>query len=214
MSDHRGGTMHRMMALSIVALLSSALPAAAQDRSNEKYAAGDVGGKNYPKRDDSRLVRIPAGTNISVTVNEEIPVERHRFGDTFDAKVTRDVVVKGKVVIPAGAPAKVKLVESSEKANAASVRLSDVQVNGKMRDVTGSDARADTEKSGLSTGEKTAVGAAAGAVVGAVTGAGVVEGAVVGAGGGLAWGLLSDRGEKIDDGTTLRFELEDELQTN
>ena len=56
--------------------------------------------------------------------------------------------------------------------------------------------------------------AAAGAVVGAVTGAGVLEGAVVGAGGGLAWGLLTDQGRKIDDGTTLRFELEDELEVN
>jgi hypothetical protein len=206
--------MHRMMALSLLALLGGTMPVAAQDRSNDKVAAGgEVGDKNYRKRDDSRVVRIPPGTNIPVTLNEEVPIERDRFGDTFDAKVARDVVVKGKVVIPAGAPAKVKLVESSEKANAATVRLSDVEVKGEMRDVTGSDARADTEKSGLSTGEKTAVGAAAGAVVGAVTGAGVLEGAVVGAGGGLAWGLLSDRGQKIDDGTTLRFELEDELDT-
>jgi hypothetical protein len=146
-----------------------------------------------------------------VTLNEDITVARDHFGDTFDAMVARDVVVNGKVAIPAGAPAKVKLVESSEKAGAATVRLSDVEVNGEMRDVTSSDARADTEKSGLNTGQKTAVGAAAGAVVGAVTGVGVLEGAVVGAGGGLAWGLLSDQGRKIDDGTTLRFELEDDL---
>jgi len=205
--------MNRMIALSLVALVGTGVPAVAQERGNDnKYAAGgEFKDKEYRNRDESRVRRIPPGTNIPVTLNEEIPIERDRFGDTFDAKVSRDVVVNGKVAIPAGAPAKVKLVESSEKANAATVRLSDVQVNGEMRDVTGSDARADTEKSGMSTGEKTAVGAAAGAVVGAVTGAGVLEGAVVGAGGGLAWGLLSDRGSKIDDGTTLRFELEDEL---
>ena len=204
--------MNRMFALSLVVLIGTAVPAVAQDRSNDKFAAGgEFKDKDYRKRDDAQVRRIPAGTNIPVTLNEEIPIERDRFGDTFDAKVARDVVVNGKVVIPAGSPAKVKLVESSEKANAATVRLSDVRVNGQMRDVAVSDARADTEKSGMSTGEKTAVGAAAGAVVGAVTGAGVLEGAVVGAGGGLAWGLLSDRGSKIDDGTTLRFELEDEL---
>ena len=202
--------MHRMMAVSLAALLGTALTAAAQDRQNHKVAAGGEYGA-YRERDDAQLRRIPMGTDIPVTLTEDVPIDRDHFGDTFDAKVTRDVVSKGKVVIPAGAPAKVKLVESSEKANAATVRLSDVQVNGEMRDVTVSDARADTEKSGLSTGEKTAVGAAAGAVVGAVTGAGLLEGAVVGAGGGLAWGLLTDRGQKIDDGTTLRFELEDEL---
>ena len=205
--------MNRMIALTLVALVGTGVPAVAQERGNEKYAAGaELKDKDYRARDDSRVRHIPPGTNIPVTLKEDVPIERDRFGDTFDAKVARDVVVNGKVVIPAGAPAKVKLVESSEKAHAATVRLSDVQVNGEMRDVTGSDAQADTEKSGLSTGEKTAVGAAAGAVVGAVTGAGVLEGAVVGAGGGLAWGLLSDRGNKIDDGTTLKFELEDELE--
>jgi len=206
---NRGGTMHRMMAVSLAMLLGT-LPAAAQARQNDKVADRGEYGTNG-QRDDVQLRRIPTGTDIPVTLTEDVPIDRDHFGDTFDAKVTRDVVSKGKVVIPAGAPAKVKLVESSEKANAATVRLSDVQVNGEMRDVTGSDARADTEKSGLSTGEKAAVGAAAGAVVGAVTGAGLLEGAVVGAGGGLAWGLLTDRGRKIDDGTTLRFELEDEL---
>jgi hypothetical protein len=207
--------MHRMMALSLVALLGTAVPLAAQDRSNDKYAAGgDFGDKDNRAREAGALRRIPPGTNIPVTLDEDVAIARDHFGDTFDAKVARDVVVKGKVVIPAGAPAKVKLVESSEKANAATVRLSDVEVNGAMRDVTSSDARADTEKSGLNTGQKTAVGAAAGAVVGAVTGAGVLEGAVVGAGGGLAWGLLTDQGRKIDDGTTLRFELEDDLDLN
>jgi hypothetical protein len=202
--------MHRMMAVSLAALLGTALTATAQDRQNDQVAGrGEYEASR--KRDDAQLRRIPTGTDISVTLTEDVPIDRDHFGDTFDAKVTRDVVSKGKVVIAAGAPAKVKLVESSEKANAATVRLSDVEVNGEMRDVTGSDARADTENSGLSTGEKTAVGAAAGAVVGAVTGAGLLEGAVVGAGGGLAWGLLTDRGQKIDDGTALRFELEDEL---
>jgi hypothetical protein len=72
-------------------------------------------------------------------------------------------------------------------------------------------AQADSDKSGLSTGEKTAAGAAAGAVIGAVTGAGVLEGAVVGAGGGLAWGLLKDEGRAVPDDTQLQFSLEEEL---
>ena len=91
------------------------------------------------------------------------------------------------------------------------MRLTKVHVDGEMRRVSADAAKADTEKSGLSTGKKTAVGAAAGAVVGAVTGAGVLEGAVVGAGGGLAWGLLDDREQQIDDDTPLRFSLEKDL---
>lgn len=208
--------MNRILGRSLAALMGVGIlagsPAAAQQRTNDSYSVAENRDepRNFEARKESR-VRIPAGTDIAVTLEDKIPVERDRIGDTFDARVERDVLVGGEVAIPAGAPARVKLVESSERSNAASLRLSEIEVNGEMRQVEVSDARADTERSGMSTGERTAVGAAAGAVVGAVTGVGVLEGAVVGAGGGLAWGLLSDRGREIDDGTTLRFELQEEL---
>ncbi len=153
---------------------------------------------------------IPSGTDIPITVDENIPVQRDRFGEGFDAHVTRDVVVNGKVVIPQGAPAEVKLVESAEKSEAASLRLSKIRVDGKMHDVSTTNAKTDTEKSGLDMKERTAVGAAAGAVIGAVTGAGVLKGAIIGAGGGLAWSLL-DKDRQVDEGTPVRFSLEEAL---
>jgi hypothetical protein len=218
--------MHRILSLSLATLAGTAFlagsPATAQERDRDRdrdrgrYSVAD-NDDNVRERRDFRA-RIPSGTAIPVTLDEEVPVDRDNFGETFDAHVDRDVVVRGDVAIPAGAPAKVKLVESSEKSDAATLRLSEVEVNGEMRSVAVSDAKADAGSEqggveGLSTGEKTAAGAVAGAVVGAVTGAGVLEGAVVGAGGGLAWGLLSGRQQEIDDGTTLRFELEEELET-
>jgi hypothetical protein len=157
------------------------------------------------------VLTIPKGTPIPVTLDEDIPIESDRIGDSFEAHVTRDVVVEGDVVIAAGSPAEVKLVKSESDQNAATLRLAKVNVDGDMRSVSADVAKPDTDESGLGTGEKTAVGAAAGAVVGAVTGAGVLEGAVVGAGGGLAWGLLDERGTEINDGTPLRFSLEEKL---
>jgi hypothetical protein len=154
---------------------------------------------------------IPRGTDIPVTVDEDIPIAKDRFGETFEAHVTRDVVLNGKVVIPQGAPAKVKLVESGEKSDAATLRLSKIRLDGEMLEVSTDNARADTEKSGLGTKEKTAVGAAAGAVVGAVTGAGVLKGAIVGAGGGLAWSLL-DKDREVEEGTPVRFSLQEEVK--
>jgi hypothetical protein len=154
---------------------------------------------------------IPEGTDIPVTVDENIPITRERFGESFEAHVTRDVVLNGKVVIPEGAPAEVKLVESPEKSDAATLRLSKIRLDGEMREVTTDAAEADSEKSGLDTKERTAVGAAAGAVVGAVTGAGVVKGAIVGAGGGLAWSLL-DKDRQVDEGTPVQFSLEEEVR--
>jgi hypothetical protein len=158
------------------------------------------------------ILTIPKGTDIPVTLDEDVPIERARVGDSFEAHVTRDVVVEGEVVIAAGSPAEVKLVKSEEKADAATLRLSKVNVDGESRGVSADVARADTDESGLNTAEKTAVGAAAGVVVGAVTGAGVLEGAIVGAGGGLAWGLLDQTDRQVKDGTPLRFSLKKDLE--
>lgn len=158
----------------------------------------------------STVLTIPKGTDIPVTLDEDIPIESDRVGDTFEARVTRDVKVNGEVVIVAGSPAEVKLVKSPDKSDAATLRLTKVHVDGDMRRVSTDVAKADTDGPSFSTAEKTAVGAAAGAVVGAVTGAGVLEGALVGAGGGLAWGLL-DNDKRVKDDTPLRFSLEKDL---
>jgi hypothetical protein len=184
-------------------------PAAAQGRPQDTYALAEAAAV--------AKIEVPAGTPIPVELDEEIPIDKDRMGDVFNAHVTRDVKVNGQVAIPAGANAKVRLTESREKAGAATLRLTEVEIHRDLHQVSATDAKADTEDSGLSgmsTGKKTAVGAAAGAVVGAVTGAGVLEGAVVGAGGGLAWGLLSDRDRKIDDGTKVRFELDRRLNVD
>ena len=157
------------------------------------------------------ILTIPRGTEIPITLDEEVPIERERMGDTFEAHVTRDVVVDGEVAIAAGSPAEVELVESPDRKGAATLRLSRINLNGDARNVSTDVAEADTDESGLGTAEKTAVGAAAGAVVGAVTGAGVLEGAIVGAGGGLAWGLLDERGREVPDDTRLSFSLDEEL---
>jgi hypothetical protein len=190
-------------------------PATAQGRPTDAYVLADVPLRMSASTADR--IDIPAGTSIPVEVDEEIPIDKNRMGEEFAAHVKRDVVVNGETVIPAGAKAKVKLAESQEQKDAATLRLTEVEVGGDMHQVSVGDAKADTEDRGLngmSTGKKAAIGAAAGAVVGAVTGAGVIEGAVVGAGGGLAWGLLSDRDKKIDDGTTVRFELDRRLDVN
>jgi hypothetical protein len=192
-------------------------PVAAQGRPQDSYALADAPIPAPRAAVTLARVDIPAGTPIPVQLDQEVPLDKNRIGDTFEAHVTRDVKVNGEVVIPSGANAKVRLTESREKSDAATLRLTEVEIHRDLHQVTATDAKADTEAdqsglNGMSTGKKTAVGAAAGAVVGAVTGAGVLEGAVVGAGGGLAWGLLTDNHDrKIDDGTDVRFELERQL---
>src|SRR5512134_431533 len=185
-----------LMALAAAGTLT---PASAQSRDGQAVARRQV---FRTVEWDQRAPEIPRGTDIPVTLDEDIPVTRDKIGDTFEGHITRDVTVDGDVVLVSGAPVELKLVESSDRAGAATIRLNKVHVNGDMRRVEADVAKADTDESGLSTVEKTAIGAGAGAIVGAVTGAGVLEGAVVGAGGGLAWGLLDgDRAREVEDDT-------------
>ena len=195
-------------------------PAAAQGRPQDSYALADAPIPVAREAVAVARIEVPAGTAIPVELDEEIPIEKDRMGDVFNAHVSRDVKVNGEVAIPAGSEARVRLTESREKSDAATLRLAEVEIHRDLQQVSATDAKADSGNddsglNGMSTGKKTAVGAAAGAVVGAVTGAGVLEGAVVGAGGGLAWGLLTDNHDKkIDDGTDLRFELERRLDVD
>jgi hypothetical protein len=155
---------------------------------------------------------IPSGTDIPVTIDENIPVTRDRIGDTFQGHITRDVKVGDRVALVADTPVEVKLVEQTGGPKAATLRLVKVNVNGDMRRVQADVAKADTDERGMGTAKKTGVGAAAGAIVGAVTGVGVLKGAIVGAGGGLAWGLLDgNETREVKDDTPLRFSLERDL---
>jgi len=165
------------------------------------------------RADRSSFAAIPAGTDIPVTLSQDVTINEKNIGQTFEAQVTRDVIVDGDVAIRQGAPAQVRLVRNEKNQDQATLRLSGVQIGGEMRTVTTESARADTEKDRAGTAKKTGIGAAAGAVIGAVTGVGVVKGAVLGAGGGLAWGLLSGRDREVNNGTQLEFELSESVNT-
>lgn len=152
---------------------------------------------------------IPPGTDIPVTIDENIALKRDQIGKTFPAHITRDVVVNGAVAIPAGAPAEVALIESQDTPGAASFRVARISIGGRMRPVRTDVAHGDATRSGMSTGKKTGIGALAGGVIGLVTGggSGLLKGAVVGAGGGLAWGLLDKGTTQVKADTPLAFTL-------
>jgi hypothetical protein len=157
---------------------------------------------------------IPPGTDIPVTLDENVTVKRDAIGNTFSAHITRDLKVNGAVAVPAGAPAEVALVESEDGPGAASFRLVRISIDGRMRPVRTDVARTDAEHQGRSTGQKTGIGAVAGGVLGLVTGgaSGLLRGAAVGAGGGLAWGLLDHGSHRVEQGSPLLFSLRDPVR--
>ncbi len=194
--------MKRTIGAALAALAASGAFSIATAQSQDGRV--DVAQRDF-EATDRTAPRVPSGTDIPVTLDEDIPVTRDHIGDTFGGHITRDVKVNGVVALVADTPVEVKLVEQANDAKAATIRLVKVNVNGDVRRVHTDVAKADADEAGMSTAKKTAVGA--------VTGVGVLKGAIVGAGGGLAWGLLDgDQAREVKDDTPLRFSLERDLE--
>ena len=134
---------------------------------------------------------IPAGTHISVRVGQEISSGTAKVGDRFDATLARDLVVGGKTIARAGAPArgKVTLAKSSGRLQAPgqiSIRLTSVQVEGKTVPVSTGSYHLEGKSHAKSNATKIGGGAVVGALIGGIAGGG--KGAAIGAGAGGAAG--------------------------
>ena len=134
---------------------------------------------------------VPAGTAITVTIDQSISSKDAKVGQGVIGTVAHDVITKGKVAIPKGSHA--KLVVSSAQASGRLstpaklwLRLKSVEVHGKTYTIA-------TSSSGKTMGGKgkrdagfIGGGAAAGALIGGLAGGG--KGAAIGAGAGAGAG--------------------------
>jgi len=134
---------------------------------------------------------IPAGTKFTVRTNSQINSGTAKAGEAFHANLTGDLVVNGKTMAKAGAPAKgrVTFVKESGRLHdpgELSLRLTGVEINGKMVPVTTNAFRAKGKSHTKSNALKIGGGAAAGTALGAAFGGG--KGALIGAAAGGAAG--------------------------
>lgn len=148
----------------------------------------------------SRPNAIPAGTSLSFTTLHQVDSEHNDVGSTWTGRVTRNVVVGGQVVIPAGATVSgvvTAMNEGDDNGGNGSITLEarSVETSYGTRSiaaspVSGGHSYADT---GFPTKE-TAIGAGAGAVLGGIIGGkkGAAIGAGVGGAGGAAMGQARD----------------------
>jgi hypothetical protein len=143
--------------------------------------------------ESSKPVTVPEGTVIPVTLDQALSSEDNRTGDDFDASVSAPIVVDGKTVIPKGARARGRIVESKASGrlnNPARLELTltSIEVGGTRYDVDTGDTRrvgkSHTKRNVIFIGGGTGAGAIIGGIVGGGKGAAI--GAAVGAGGGTA----------------------------
>jgi len=134
---------------------------------------------------------IPAGTRLTVRVGSEISSGTAKAGDRFDGTLAHSLVVNGKTLARTGAPVrgKVTAAKSSGRLHAPgelTLRLTGVQVNGRMVSIATSAYSAKGKSHTKSNATKIGGGAAAGALIGALAGGG--KGAAIGAGVGAGAG--------------------------
>jgi len=144
---------------------------------------------------------IPAGSSITVRVGSEISSGSAKVGDRFDATLAHNLVVNGKTLARAGAPArgKVTSAKSSGRLHAPgelALRLTSVQVNGRMVPISTRSHFAKGKGHTKSNATKIGGGAAAGALIGGLVGGGKGAGIGALAGGGAGTGVAAATARK------------------
>ena len=134
---------------------------------------------------------IPAGTKITIRMDKQINSGTAKTGERFHANLNRDLVVDGKTIAKAGAPVRGKVTYAKASGRLhdpgeLTVRLTSVEVHGKLVPLSTNAVRAVGKSHTKSNAVKIGGGAAAGTVVGAAFGGG--KGALIGAGAGAAAG--------------------------
>jgi hypothetical protein len=148
-------------------------------------------------------IQLAAGTNLVIRMIDAVDSENNSVGQTFRASLDAPVTVNGQTVIPRGADAVVKLVDSKDSGKLTgraelALALMSVNVNGRMVDINTQTVSRESDSRGKKTAEKAVVGGVLGTIIGAAAGGG--KGAAVGAGAGAAAGTgveAVSKGEKV-----------------
>ena len=209
---------------------ASGQPAAAQvDSSGQPIAAGptDASGQptGAPAPGAAPIVRpadvnIPAGTNLTIRINQRISVKDSRAGDRFDGEVVEPVMEENNMVaIPKGVRVSGVVVESHRRGHfrgrsILELRLTYLTLNGTRYALDTRDLTRTKKGKGKRSAAFIGGGAGLGMLVGGVAtgGVGLLVGGLVGGGGGAALGgLTGNRDINIPAESIVRFRLADNL---
>ena len=135
----------------------------------------------------AQAASIPAGTKVSVRLDQELQSGKNKAGDSFTGTLEQPIVVGGKTIAPRGAAVRGKVVSAKDsgrlhKPGYLSIALTAVNDIRVATTTVGRQGKSHTKSNATKIGG----GAAAGAVIGALAGGG--KGAAIGAGVGAGAG--------------------------
>ncbi|MGB8889957.1 MAG: BON domain-containing protein [Candidatus Korobacteraceae bacterium] len=182
---------------------SGPLPPAPPFPSEQPAAPAPAPTPAPPPPPPPQKVTIPAGTQLSVRLNDQLDSERNQVGDTFHGSLSTPIVINGETVIPSGADVvgRVADVKSAGRFAGNSVltlELNSLSVNGKTYNIQTNQWSRSGKGEGKSTATKVGVGTVAGAVLGGLIGGG--KGAAIGAASGAGAGTgvaAAKKGQQI-----------------
>jgi len=159
---------------------------------------------------------ITAGTNIVVRIIDAIDSEKATTGQTYRASIDQPIAVGGDIVIPRGADALVKLVESKEAGKLTgraelTLQLESVTVDGRVIQINTQNITQESDARGKRTATKAGGGAVLGAIIGGLAGGagGAAAGAAAGGAAGAGVEAVSKGPKvKIPSETRLTFVLD------
>jgi hypothetical protein len=148
-------------------------------------------------------VTVPAGTQLSIRLNDEVDSEKAQVGDVFHGSISAPVTVGEETVIPTTADVEGRVVEVKSAGRFAgqsvlTLELTKLTMNGKTYSLQTSQWTKSGNGRGKSTAAKVGGGAAVGAVLGGIFGGG--KGAAIGAAAGAGAGTgvsAATKGQQI-----------------
>jgi len=162
---------------------------------------------------------VPAGTPLTVTVDQALSSKTSQPGQTFLATLAQPVTVDGNTVIPKGASVTGTVLRAKEKGKIKgegelALALNSITIHGKNHTIHTGELDSTVKGKGKRTAETTGGGAAGGALIGGLAGGGKGAGigALVGAAGGLVGGAFTGNKQiEIPAETALTFTLSGSL---
>ncbi|HME34066.1 MAG TPA: BON domain-containing protein [Candidatus Sulfotelmatobacter sp.] len=150
-----------------------------------------------------KKIMVPAGTQLTVRLNEGLDTEKNQMGDTFHATLGAPIVINDDTVIPSGADVVGHVVDVKSAGRFAgssslTLELTSLSMNGKTYNVQTNQWSRQGKGEGKNTAVKAGGGAAVGAIIGGLAGGG--KGAAIGsvAGAGAGTGVAATKkGEQI-----------------
>jgi hypothetical protein len=158
---------------------------------------------------------VPAGTILTVTVDQKLSSKTSQAGQPFRATLAQAVMVDGKTAIPKGSRVIGRVINAKEKGKIKgegqlAIALTGVTIHGKDYAIETATLDSTVKGKGKRTAATAGGGAAGGALIGGLAGGGKGAGigALVGAAGGLVGGVLTGNKQiEIPAETALTFTL-------